>query len=177
MNENWTIVEVLRHARHDWMNNLQLIKGNLALGKIDQVERVIDDIILEAKQESRLCNLKLPQFAKMLLLFNWEAHTFYLEYEILDDFHPENVDDISLYHWTAAFFQQLENNVLPKFDNHLFLSIAHHEKGVRFFFEFEGKLKETDSLKAWLNKTEEQLAKSILIKSWKDTEFAIDVII
>ncbi|WP_082892657.1 Spo0B domain-containing protein [Rossellomorea aquimaris] len=35
MRENWGVVEALRHARHDWMNDLQLIKGNLDLNRLD----------------------------------------------------------------------------------------------------------------------------------------------
>ena len=39
MRKEWDTIEVLKHARHDWLNKLQLIKGNLSLIKIDQRER------------------------------------------------------------------------------------------------------------------------------------------
>lgn len=51
MKQNWMIVEALSHSRHDWLNKLQLIKGNLALGKVGQAENIIDGIIVEAQNE------------------------------------------------------------------------------------------------------------------------------
>ncbi|WP_312471145.1 Spo0B domain-containing protein, partial [Neobacillus sp.] len=45
MGKEWDIVEVLRHSRHDWLNRLQLIKGNLDLNRIDRAKAVIDEIV------------------------------------------------------------------------------------------------------------------------------------
>ena len=63
MNEKWSIIEVFQHTRHDWLNRLQLIKGNIALGKIEQAEQIMDDITMDMRQENRLTNLQMPDFA------------------------------------------------------------------------------------------------------------------
>jgi len=49
MEKNWTTVELLRHARHDWLNKIQLIKGNMSIGKMDRVEAIIEEIIMDAQ--------------------------------------------------------------------------------------------------------------------------------
>ncbi len=38
----WNIVDLLSHSRHDWMNKLQLIKGNLSLQKYERVNDIIE---------------------------------------------------------------------------------------------------------------------------------------
>ncbi|WP_301294369.1 Spo0B domain-containing protein [Peribacillus frigoritolerans] len=45
MDKNWTTIETLRQTRHDWLNKIQIIKGNLELNRIDRVKGIIDEII------------------------------------------------------------------------------------------------------------------------------------
>ena len=45
--KEWNTVEVLRHARHDWLNKLQLIKGNLDLNELDRAKEIINEIVIE----------------------------------------------------------------------------------------------------------------------------------
>lgn len=47
MDKNWTTIETLRQTRHDWLNKIQIIKGNLELNRIDRVKGIIDEIIVE----------------------------------------------------------------------------------------------------------------------------------
>lgn len=46
MSRDWSTLEVLRHARHDWLNQLQLIKANLSLGRTERANEIIEEIIL-----------------------------------------------------------------------------------------------------------------------------------
>jgi hypothetical protein len=50
------------------MNQLQLIKANLALNRLDRIDAIIDKIVKEAQSESHLSNLKAPKLASLLLL-------------------------------------------------------------------------------------------------------------
>lgn len=61
-------IDVFRVARHDWMNQLQLIKANLALNRLDRIDAIIDKIVKEAQSESHLSNLRAPKLASLLLL-------------------------------------------------------------------------------------------------------------
>ncbi len=67
MEKKWSTVDVLRHARHDWLNKLQLIKGNLDLNKPERVKQIIEEIVHEAQAEAKLSNLKIPLFASLAI--------------------------------------------------------------------------------------------------------------
>jgi stage 0 sporulation protein B (sporulation initiation phosphotransferase) len=76
MKKEWNIIEVLRHSRHDWLNKLQLIKGNLDLNRIDRAKAIIDEIVIETQHETKLSNLHIPLFASLLIRANWESNIF-----------------------------------------------------------------------------------------------------
>lgn len=48
MKKEWDVVEVLKYARHDWLNKIQLIKGNLALNRVDRANDIINTIVNES---------------------------------------------------------------------------------------------------------------------------------
>lgn len=153
MEKEWNVIEVLRHARHDWLNKMQLIKGNLALNKVDRAKEILDEIVLDAQQEAKLSNLNIPQFAALLLTFNWENHFFQLEYEVLEmeqDTRVIRLDDEALRNWTASFFSCLNSSVKPYHDNHLTVSIQPQEQAVRFFFDFSGIIMNKQKLMQFL---------------------------
>jgi stage 0 sporulation protein B (sporulation initiation phosphotransferase) len=111
MGKEWDIVEVLRHSRHDWLNRLQIIKGNLDLNRIDRAKAVIDEIVIEAQHETRLTNLHIPLFASLVLKSNWENPFFKLEYEILLDSESVKIDDLVLTVWAKSFFSCLNRAI------------------------------------------------------------------
>lgn len=84
MNRDWDVVDVLRHYRHDWLNKLQLIKGNLDIGRVEKVDHIIREVIQQSKNESDLSNMNMKKLAKRLLTFNWEGHPYLLSYELVD---------------------------------------------------------------------------------------------
>ncbi|MGE6259557.1 Spo0B C-terminal domain-containing protein [Heyndrickxia sporothermodurans] len=176
--ENWTIVEVLRHARHDWMNKLQLIKGNIALKRLDNVERIMDEMIVEAQQESRLSNLKLPHFAETLLTFNWEPHLFQIDFEVLDESGGLTVKDQLLSTWIQAFFKKLESMVVPYQENHLSISFERYQDCTRFEFEFNGTIKETElqNVNQWLL-GQETIVKKVNVKEVSVSYFSVEYVL
>src|SRR4051794_13100217 len=136
MGKEWDIVEVLRHARHDWLNKLQLIKGNLDLNRIDRAKQVIDEIVIETQHETKLSNLNMPSFAALLLKSNWENHTFRLEYEVLLDAESIKINDDVMTNWTSSFFVCLNEAIEAFQDNNLSITIEPQSDGIRFFFDF-----------------------------------------
>ena len=143
-------LDVLRHSRHDWLNRIQLIKANLSLGRLERVNNLIEEIVLEANHESNLTNLQAPAFAEHLITFHWEPRLFSMEYEIIGE--PVNLSkaDELLCKWISSLFTDLENAVNKKADNHLFLSLHIEEAEIRFFFDINGILEDTNFLMEWL---------------------------
>lgn len=153
MNKEWDTVELLRHARHDWLNKIQLIKGNLALNNIGRVKEIIDEIVVEAQQESILSNLNIPQFAALLLTYNWEGHSIHLEYDILEDSNREtkSINDELLTDWTAAFLEKLDRSIEVFHENHLSITIERQSTGIGFFFDFRGIITNMEEIKHFLS--------------------------
>jgi stage 0 sporulation protein B (sporulation initiation phosphotransferase) len=173
MYKEWDIVEVLRHSRHDWLNRLQLIKGNLDLNRIDRVKEIIDEIIIEAQHETRLSNLHMPRFASLLLKSNWENRFFKLEYEVLEDTTSLEINENLMTDWTNSFFSCLNKSVETFHENHLSITIEPNPDGVRFFFDFSGIITNSERMKNFL--AEQVTTMSIEVKEFSNDELAIEV--
>lgn len=150
MKKEWDTIEVLRHARHDWMNQLQLIKGNLSLNKVDRAEEIIEEIIMGARQDAKLSNLHLPHFASSLLTCNWENHFFQLEYEVIDSQNLHRLDDQQLASWTNQLFETLDHCIEPFQENHLSVTIHPQDQGIGFFFDFSGIIIDKNRIESFL---------------------------
>ncbi|UAL51178.1 sporulation initiation phosphotransferase B [Bacillus sp. CMF21] len=155
-NEEWNIVDVLSHSRHDWMNKLQLIKGNLSLNRHDRVQQIIEEIVIETQSESKLCNLKMLSFASLLMTFNWKRHHYSLEYEVLGAISDLSEYDLKVTEWCKQFFQILDDSVDRCTENHLSITIETeaNQGQVRFFFDFNGIITEKALLLNWLKSNE-----------------------
>lgn len=151
--KDWDTVAMLRHVRHDWLNKLQLIKGNIDLNKIDQARRIIEEIVIETQNETKLSNLNMPQLTVMLLTHNWKSQAFQLEFEVVNDVKCGGLDDEVLSKWIAMFFACLNEAVQQYADNHLMISIEPEEQGIRFFFEFSGIIVNRAHIEGFLAKT------------------------
>ncbi|ETI69684.1 sporulation initiation phosphotransferase B [Neobacillus vireti] len=173
MGKEWDIVEVLRHSRHDWLNRLQLIKGNLDLNRLDRAKAVIDEIVIEAQHETKLSNLHIPLFASLLLKSNWENPFFKLEYEVLLDSETIKVDDAVLTEWTNSFFTCLNQAIEAFQENHLSITIEPQLNGIRFFFDFSGIIKHKELLDQFLAGQEQSL--DMAVKEFSESELALEV--
>jgi stage 0 sporulation protein B (sporulation initiation phosphotransferase) len=150
MKNELNLVEALRYARHDWMNRLQLIKGNMDLGRMDRARQIIEEIVSEAQNESKLSNLRLPKFSELLLTYNWQTHFIKLEFEVLEAEAPD-IDDDRLYQWFTGFFSVMENSVKPYEENNLVVTIKICQKEARFELDFNGIIRDKESLQGWLD--------------------------
>jgi len=73
MNEKQiTITEALRFARHDFMNQLQLIRMNLELGRIDDAKTVIDAYASRMMELAELNKLGLPKLYEWIQTAPWK---------------------------------------------------------------------------------------------------------
>ncbi|WP_144289453.1 Spo0B domain-containing protein [Domibacillus epiphyticus] len=138
--KDWTVIEALRHARHDWMNDMQLVKGLLALNKIDEAARAADHIIVKAVQESKLCNLGMPGMAEMFITFNWEKHKFFLEFEIEDEIIIEKVDDEVAVRFFQALFSLFDRHISDYSGQYLYAGFGEKDGRLMVRIEWDGEL-------------------------------------
>jgi stage 0 sporulation protein B (sporulation initiation phosphotransferase) len=174
MEKEWNIIEVLRHSRHDWLNKLQLIKGNLDLNRMDRAKAIIDEIVIEAQQETKLTNLHIPLFASLLLRANWENNIFHLEYEVLQETGVICINEMELTQWTKEFFSSLNESITELNENNLAISIDSQEDGARFFFDFSGIIKQKARIEKFLHESTKNDLVAI-VKEFSEEELAIEV--
>ncbi|MCH1626550.1 sporulation initiation phosphotransferase B [Fredinandcohnia quinoae] len=166
MRKNWSTVEVLKHSRHDWLNKIQLIKGNLTMQKIDRVHAIIEEIVIDAQNESKLTNLQLPLFAAFILTYNWESRKCRVDFEVLSESRDLSNHDEVITNWCEQFFTFLESTIDHFGENHLTISIDCSNQNARFFFDFSGIINDAKMLNDWL-KESKNMFESIQIKENK----------
>lgn len=91
--EEQDVIEMLRHYRHDWLNDIQLILGYAQLGKLDKVQNKITDIIERSNQERGLDRLNIPKTFIWLYQLNWQSDSFKLQFQSMFDQPPVMIDD------------------------------------------------------------------------------------
>jgi stage 0 sporulation protein B (sporulation initiation phosphotransferase) len=156
---DWDVVKLLRHARHDWLNKIQLIKGNISLNHINRANEIIDELIIEARHEAKLSNLSFPRLAEFLLTFNWNQHMFRLETEVIGEEVNLNSYDQPLLHFTSEFFQLIDDWVSSSDEHHILVTFQLYDEHTRVSFDFSGHINNIESVKDWLN--DFQLHKSL----------------
>jgi stage 0 sporulation protein B (sporulation initiation phosphotransferase) len=139
-NEKWTLLKTLRHARHDWMNDIQIVKGYLSLNNIDAAARAVDHIILKAVQESRLCNLGMPGMAELFITFNWSPHLFRLEYELDETIKASQADDQKAHSFFTRLFALLEQHIKEFNEHELFVHLSEEHGCIRARMEWMGEV-------------------------------------
>lgn len=164
MKKDWDILQILGHSRHDWLNFVQLIKGNLDLKKYDRLEEIIQVIIQQTQNESKLSNLHLSQFASKLLVFNWgNSHNFQIKFEVVGATQNLAIFEESLIKWLDDFTFVLNESCQKFGDNHLLIIIELIDESCpQFTFNFHGNLIDVTKIKKFLENEknwDEQLKK------------------
>lgn len=174
MRKEWEVVDVLRHYRHDWLNKLQLIKGNLDIGRIEKVDELIKEVIQQSRNESNLSNMDSKRLAERLLTFNWEAHPYVLFYEILT----------SKISWGKIENHLLDilNHVFSLFDYHAkyghdnqLMVILKDEGGPVLEVDFHGQLKINDQWNRDIDELKTKYHPMIHKIEWDENGFYLNI--
>jgi len=77
-------LEILRVQRHDFVNHLQVISGYLQLNKTTEVQKYIQEAVLEINRLGKIIHLKPPEAAVAFLVAQNEAAKYQIDidYEI-----------------------------------------------------------------------------------------------
>ncbi|WP_108669456.1 Spo0B C-terminal domain-containing protein [Peribacillus acanthi] len=149
--KQWTTIDLLRYSRHDWLNKMQLIKGNLDLNKPDRARLIMEEIILEANNEARLSNLDMPKLTELLLTANWMEYSYSVEFEVIGMDHGCQSVDESISRWTSRFLNILSSSLSLLHENTLKITIMQIEGKIRFSFDIQGKIEKNNELLMHLN--------------------------
>lgn len=134
-----TVNEVLRNLHHDFLNQLQLIKMNLALENVDGANQVIDNISLKFKQSFALNGLKSEQFVEWLNTCEWRfsAINITIESDISDSI--PKIWDCSLRNFMENTLQYVTNSIDPMVEQNCEIYIMSTEDKIEILFNLSGK--------------------------------------
>ncbi|WP_165763717.1 Spo0B C-terminal domain-containing protein [Halalkalibacter urbisdiaboli] len=140
------ILEALRHTRHDWLNVMQLIKGNLALKRYDRIETIIETVTQKSINESKLSSMEAPAVAVYLLTYNWNCHALNLDIDIIGEVKSFASHEPQLLHLCESIIKQLTASSSKDFENTLLLTFLFKDNVCEITFDYHGKLlmKESD---------------------------------
>lgn len=102
MDDRLTVAQSLRHARHDFLNELQMIKLNLDLGRTDRAQALIRTYAEAAMHQSRLSALSLPETEEWLLTAGWRFPELRLTMSCEAPQAPSELDT-TLCQWLESF--------------------------------------------------------------------------
>ncbi|MBB5173222.1 Spo0B C-terminal domain-containing protein [Texcoconibacillus texcoconensis] len=151
MSKSAQIVEALRHSRHDWLNQLQLIKGYMALERYDRMNDVIEEIIQQAHQDSKISSLNAPVFAERLLTFNWHNHPYQLAYECLLERSDLSDKEAKIVRILNEGFIAFDKSSQIGEDNHLLLVLKDLDH-LTFEWDFHGRISSFDEIECFIER-------------------------
>jgi stage 0 sporulation protein B (sporulation initiation phosphotransferase) len=129
MKETTTVAQSLRHARHDFLNELQLINMYLDLGRSEEAKAIIRSHAETAVHLSRLTGLKMPRTEEWLLLAKWQHPEFHVSVECLATKGLPEKDE-AFAALLASFVRTAEPQLSPDMDYECCITLANEEKSL-----------------------------------------------
>jgi stage 0 sporulation protein B (sporulation initiation phosphotransferase) len=170
MEKDWELLDLLRHSRHDWLNQIQLIKGNLSLNRMDRVHEIIENITIQSKHESKLTNLNVPDFAGLLLTFNWARHPYHLDFEVIGKECNLSLYEKDLLNFCKTLFSELDQLADNTIDHHLLLTFQLIEEEHYLTLEFSGKLKDAEAFERKISLLSRLHKSFVLVENYVNEE-------
>ncbi|EIT85331.1 sporulation initiation phosphotransferase [Fictibacillus macauensis ZFHKF-1] len=173
--KKWSTLDVVRHARHDWLNDLQLIKTNLSLGRTDRVEEIIAAIVQSSRHESHLMNINVPELAEFLITYNWLKYPIVLSVEVTGQVKDLSKIEAPLLHCCESLIALLNEAVDPLSENKLTLTIFNEEAVTMLTFTLEGTLLHRDQFSGALTEWQAHKKWRVIESYVHPTESVINV--
>ncbi|MCM3712662.1 sporulation initiation phosphotransferase B [Alkalihalobacillus oceani] len=142
MTNHFDVVEALRHARHDWLNIMQLIKGNLALKRYDRIADIIDEVARQSSSESEISNIQAPSVSYFLLTFNWFCREMKLEMDVAGDVFSLAKQEQELLRICKQIIERLARESTLDTENHLLLTFLFTDQQCELTFDYQGTLQQ-----------------------------------
>ena len=140
------MIDLLRHYRHDWLNELQLLIGYVQMGKIDKVEEKLKENVSSAQEERMLSNLNVPKTALWMISFNWRYDNFRIKYNVGTLNKDISEKDKELHNLLEALMQLLTQygEIMELYQGNI--NIFQEQELVKCMVSFVGTFNESDKL-------------------------------
>ncbi|QBP40786.1 Spo0B domain-containing protein [Paenisporosarcina antarctica] len=135
----FSVNEALRFARHDFLNQLQLIKMNIDLARLEEAKAAIDHYTSEVKAIYELTKLNIPFTSEWLQTANWRFLGF--QFNITSHIETscnESLDE-QIYNVLDQATNLLHNQLDPFVEQQLHIHIVSIPSEFRITFEATGQ--------------------------------------
>ncbi len=137
-----TVNEIIRFANHDFMNQLQLIKMNLDLGKVEEAKSIIERASENCKTVSNINNLQLPKTIEWLQTLHWKYPAFELKIESNVTVPVDMKKDEQIVEYLEKTVIHVYDHLDPYTEQQLFINLDSDENGFKLTFDLKGKWEE-----------------------------------
>ncbi len=141
-----TVNEVLRFMHHDMMNQLQLVKINLDLNRIEDVEEAVQKMATHSQNFFNINRLCIPQTTEWL-------HTVAWRYPALQVSVTCTIEDVAKLEWDEPLehlleqsVQQIVEGIDPLVEQRLSLNVFSSKTDFEITFDYEGSSSATPNL-------------------------------
>lgn len=139
--EEKDVINALRHARHDWLNVIQLIKANVKLKRYDRIEEIIEQVTRQSYSESRLSSLYVTNVEYYLLTYHWNQHPVQLELEVVGEPFSLKHEEDRLFRLCQSVLEKLNDTCTEDAEHNVLLSFIFKESSCQVTFDFHGVVK------------------------------------
>lgn len=134
-----SVSEILRAANHDFINQLQLIKMNLDLNRIDDAKKIIENYCHQYKSYSNLNKLNWPKTVEWIQTFHYRFPSI----EFLLKSHVAMTPSVKKDAETVEYLEKTIQHVSPYLDpyseHRLLIEVEATERWVKITFDLHGK--------------------------------------
>ncbi|GAE35118.1 Spo0B C-terminal domain-containing protein [Halalkalibacter akibai] len=140
MTNQLDVLQALRQTRHDWLNVMQLIKGNLALKRYDRIEEIIHQVTQQSICESKISEIQAPSVVYFLLTYNWFSNNIKLELDVAGEVFSLENKEVQLLRLCEEITEKLTNDCTIDTENNLLITFLFTEEYCEVTFDFQGAL-------------------------------------
>lgn len=140
-----TIPEVLKFARHDFLNELQIILMHIDLGDAPQAKEAIMKTNEKMKQQTLLDNLGLPETGKWIMTFEWIYTAFHKTLSCTIQPGVREVDDLAVVTYMERIFRGVEQVLDPMSDYEVLFDIRADQHNWSIAITVTGALPEKEN--------------------------------
>ncbi|MGE6488301.1 Spo0B domain-containing protein [Paenisporosarcina sp. NPDC076898] len=135
----FSVNEALRFARHDFLNQLQLIKMNIDLARLEDAKAAIDHYTTEVKAFYELSKLNLPFTTEWLQTANWRFPGFQVSITNTIDSKCDTLFDEQIQHVLEEATNLLHRQLDPFTEQLLHIHIVCNPTTFKLTFDASGK--------------------------------------
>ncbi|QCR33021.1 Spo0B domain-containing protein [Lysinibacillus sp. SGAir0095] len=134
-----SVIDVLKFANHDYMNQLQLLKMNLDLGRVQEAKSIIEKFSEQSKTFSNINKLKLPKTVEWLQTMQWRYQEFETTLNSNVTFPVDLEKDELIVEYLEKTVIHVCDSLDPYTEQLLDISIESNEKIFTLLFSLKGK--------------------------------------